>query len=98
MTWSGDGTLDPIRVHHGHYARFVADPIGAVSELYGHFGLQFTRDTAQAMRDGLAARPQDKHGVHRYSFDDLGLDQNTESRRFARYRHHFGVPAEGAGV
>jgi hypothetical protein len=51
-------------------------------------------DTAQAMREHLADRPQDKHGAHEYSFSDLQLDAAVERERFARYQRHFSVPEE----
>ena len=46
------------------------------------------------MRDYLASRPKDKHGVHEYSFDDLRLDRDAERAKFARYQARFQVPEE----
>ena len=93
-THSTDGTLDPSRVHHVHYADFMQDQIAVVGELYRALGRPLPPDTAQAMRDYLAGRPKDKHGAHEYSFADLGLDPAEERARFARYQRHFSVPEE----
>ncbi len=41
-----------------------------------------------------AARPQGRHGTHRYRFEDTGLDLEAERERFAAYRQRFGVPSE----
>jgi len=96
VTASTDDSLDPTRVHHVHYADFMEDQISVVGDLYAALGRSITPDTAQAMRDYLAGRPKDKHGVHEYAFADLGLDPVVERERFARYQRHFSVPEEPA--
>jgi hypothetical protein len=94
VTASTDGTLDPARVHHVHYADFMQDQIGVIGGLYAALGRPLASDTAQAMRDYLAGRPKDKHGAHEYSFTDLALDPAVERERFARYQRHFSIPEE----
>jgi hypothetical protein len=93
-TWSTDGTLDPVRVHHVHYTDFLHDPVGVIGELYRAFGTSLAPPTADAMRTYLAGRPKDQHGKHEYSFADLDLDADTERDRFSRYQRHFSVPEE----
>jgi hypothetical protein len=46
------------------------------------------------MAEELAGRPKERHGGHRWSFDDLGLDAAEQRARFARYTQRFGVPEE----
>jgi hypothetical protein len=89
-----DGTLDPARVHHGHYADFMNDPLAAVRALHRHLGRPLDAATVDAMRRHLDERPQGLHGEHRYDFADLGLDRIAEHARFARYRARFAVPEE----
>ena len=91
-----DGTLDPARVHHVHYADFMQDQVGAVDALYTAHGRSLSPEVAQAMRDYLAGRPKDKHGAHEYSFADLELDPAVERERFARYQQRFSIPEEPA--
>ncbi len=91
---STDGTLDPARVHHVHYADFVQDQVGVIDELYRSLGDPLAPETADAMRAYLAGRPKDVHGKHEYSFADLGLDPAVERERFSRYQRHFSVPEE----
>jgi hypothetical protein len=93
-THSSDGTLDPSRVHHVHYADFVQDQIGAIDTLYRALGSSLTPSTADAMRTYLAGRPKDQHGKHEYSFADLELDPAEVREKFARYQRHFSVPEE----
>jgi hypothetical protein len=94
VTASTDGTLDPARVHHVHYADFMRDQVGVVGELYTALGRPLDPGTARAMRTYLAGRPKDKHGAHEYSFADLELDPVVEREQFARYQRHFSVPEE----
>jgi hypothetical protein len=89
-----DAALPAGRVHHSKYADFMSDSLAVVRSVYDAFGRELSADAEGRMRAYLAARPKDKHGVHEYSFDDLGLDRTTASARFARYRAHFGVPEE----
>ncbi len=86
-----DGTLDPPRIVHTQYEDFMADPLGPVRQVYAHFGWELPPSTEAAMLDHLASRPQDKHGSHGYSFDDLGLDRRAEAARYRRYGERFGV-------
>lgn len=90
---SEGGGLDPARVRHVRYAEFMADPVATIGDMYPHLlGAPLDAPTADAMHAYLAARPQDKHGTHTYSFADLGLDPVTERARFTRYQEHFAVP------
>ncbi|WP_161365413.1 sulfotransferase [Streptomyces sp. SID3343] len=80
--------------HDSAYADFMRDPIAVVRELYATFGLDLEADAEHRMRDHLAARPQGKHGKHRYLFDDLGLDRDDIRSRLADYQKRFRVPTE----
>ena len=91
-----DAQVPTGQVHHSRYADFLTDPFGVVRSVYDAFGRDLSADAEQRMKTFLANRPKDKHGVHEYSFDDLGLERATESARFARYRETFSVPVEGA--
>jgi hypothetical protein len=45
------------------------------------------------MRANLRARNQER-GVHKYSFEELGLDKAEQRQRFARYQERYRVPNE----
>jgi len=80
------------------YHELIRDPVAAVRRAYAHFGREVTRAHERRMRAWLRDNPQDKHGRHRYSLAEFGLDAERENRRFAAYRERFGIPAEsGAG-
>ncbi|MCR3720648.1 MULTISPECIES: sulfotransferase family protein [Prauserella salsuginis group] len=84
-------TFTEARSRHDHrrffdvdYDDFVADPIGTVESVYGHFGLPLSDEAREAMRrlhtasTTGAARPE-----HRYSLADFGLTGDEVRRRFA---------------
>jgi hypothetical protein len=82
------------RVHHGHYADFLAEPIATVRAVYDALDLTWSDDLERRMQEHLAASPQGRHGEHSYSFDDLGLDPAPVAAGFARYVDHFEVPVQ----
>jgi hypothetical protein len=43
------------------------------------------------MRRFLAANPRDKHGTHRYTLAEAGLDPDAEGHRFAFYQERYGA-------
>ena len=77
---------DPARFCDVAYDEFVADPVGTVELIYGHFGLTLSGPAADAMRalvdaqqSGGGARP-----AHRYALSDFGLTGEQVDERFAR--------------
>ena len=80
-------TADPARFFDVRYENLIADPIGTVREVCGHFGYDFSPSHEGRARRYLADNPQHKHGVHRYSLSDFGLDADTVNAHFAPYRN-----------
>lgn len=89
-----DQELPAGRVHHGHYADFLERPLETVRAVYEALDLDWSDELERRMAAHLAARPQGRHGEHRYDFDDLGLDRGAVADGLARYVEHFGVPPE----
>jgi hypothetical protein len=81
------------RVVDVRYEDTVADPIGTTRRIYEHFGLELTPVAEQGVHDYLAANPRDKHGAHRYTLEEFGLDRDEVDAAFADYRERFGVSA-----
>jgi hypothetical protein len=72
------------------YQELVADPIAAVRKIYHYFGHEFRPALADKLAAYLAENPQHKHGAHRYSLEDFGLDRDALQARFAAYWDRFG--------
>ena len=78
-------TADPARFLDVPYTRLKADPVGTARSVCEHFGYPCGTEYEGRMRGWLTSNPQYKHGVHRYSLDQYGLDAGKVSRRFAAY-------------
>jgi hypothetical protein len=84
----------PGRVFDVSYRSLVRDPVAAVGAIYEHFGLRLGSEAEGRMRRWLAANPQGKHGRHRYSLEQFGLDRAAVDALFPGYPECFGVSAE----
>jgi hypothetical protein len=83
--------LTPDRVVDVQYDDTVGDPVGTVRRVYEHFGLERTPAVDEGVRAYLAENPRDKHGAHRYTLEEFGLDRDEVDAAFAAYRERFGV-------
>jgi hypothetical protein len=89
-----DGTVPAAQVVDVHFHEFLADPLGCVRAIYARLGLELTSAAEVRMRVFLSENPQDKHGVHRYSLAETGLDPGDLRERARRYQEYFAVPSE----
>jgi hypothetical protein len=74
-----------------HYNDLVAGPVAEVTRIYRHFGIPADEETVARVRDFHDQNPQGKHGPHRYTAQQFGLDPARIRRRFAAYTERFGV-------
>jgi len=72
----------------------MRDEIAMVRRIYTFFGLELTAEAERRMRAFLQANPADKHGKHKYTLTQAGLDETTERRRYATYQERFSIPQE----
>ena len=79
---------DPARFFDVRYDDLVADPVGTVESVYGHFGLPLSGAAADAVRSLAAAsatgQPADA-AAHRYTLEEFGLTGEDVDERFAAY-------------
>ena len=64
---------------------FAKDQMGAVRNIYKKFGWELKEITEKKMQTFLAQNPRDKHGIHNYSLEDLGLDEAEINDLFKEY-------------
>lgn len=79
-----------------HFQDLVRDEIGMVRRIYAHFDMELSADAEARMRRFLAANPKDKHGAHRYTLADAGLDVATERSRYRAYQERYGIASEAS--
>jgi Sulfotransferase family len=71
------------------YQSLMRDPVEVVAAVCERVGLVFDDRSQEAVQDWIDANPQDKHGVHRYSPEDFGLDADKLRSRFDFYARRF---------
>jgi len=72
----------------------VGDPIACVERIYRHFELELSAEARERMQRYLVAHPKDEFGVHRYSLEAFGLEEEAVSAEFKGYRERFDVARE----
>ena len=81
---------DPAQFYDLPFERFVKDPVAAIQDVYAHFDLPYTDEADAAIRRFRAENPKGKHGQHRYTLDEYGLDEGEVRERFRRYTDAYG--------
>jgi len=75
----------------------VGDPIACVEKIYRHFELELRTEARNRMRRYLEIHPKDEFGIHRYSLEAFGLEEEAVHAAFKNYRERFGIEAEPFG-
>jgi hypothetical protein len=88
------GSVPDDRVVDVLYADLMRDPLASLAAVYERLDLEFTSAQEDRASTYLAERPKDRHGPHRYAFDDLGLADEQIELSFGPYRDQYGVPRE----
>jgi hypothetical protein len=88
------GELPEHQIADLHYQDLLRDPVTAITTAYERLGLPIDPGLPEAITGYLAARPQDKHGTHRYAAADFGLDPDAIRAEYAPYIEAFGVELE----
>ncbi len=94
MTVRSRGLPPTAQVFDLQFVEFMRDEIAMVRRIYTFFGLELTAEAERRMRAFLQANPADKHGKHKYTLTQAGLDETTERRRYATYQERFSIPQE----
>ena len=79
------------------YDAIEGSPLESVEQVYDFLGWPLTAPARTAMLAFLAANPKNKHGVHKYSLAQYGLDRAQELERFRRYCERFGIAVQAEG-
>jgi len=89
-----DGTVPAGQAVDVLFSDFLRDPMAVVTTIYERLGIELSDEADKAMRAFLAANPQEKHGGHRYSFAETGLNANLLRERTRAYQEFFDIPEE----
>lgn len=78
------------------FEEVLKDPIAVIGKIYSHFGIEFTSEARERMEQCLRDNPREKHGSHKYTLEDFGLDAARDSKCFEQYCDLFEIPASNA--
>jgi hypothetical protein len=77
-----------------YFPDFIADQFAQVEKIYEALDLPMSGDGADAMKAFIDDNPPGKHGIHRYSPEEFGVDPATVRSEFRSYIDHFGLEEE----
>lgn len=69
----------------------VADPLDVVRRMYAHFGYPLSEHVEAKMAAFMRENTRDKHGSHRYTPEDFGIDPERDGAPFLEYIRYFGL-------
>jgi hypothetical protein len=77
------------------YNELVSAPVQTIRRIYRQLGLPLTRETLERVQNLAASRSRYGHPRNKPTLLKLGVDLESETRRFAAYCARFGIhPAE----
>jgi hypothetical protein len=83
------------RVTEVQYVDLLADPVATINRAFDEIGVAMSPELPDLVTRYLAEKPQNRHGAHRYSLEEFGLDAGEVRTALAPYIERFGVPLEG---
>jgi len=88
------GILQAQQVIDIQFGDFMRTPVECVRAIYQKFDLPFDEQLTTRIPQYIAANPSDKHGGHKHSFADTGLDLTSERAKVREYQDYFGVASD----
>ncbi len=77
-----------------HFPEMLKDQVGMAQRIYEHFDMSMSEEALHRMRSFLEQNPRDRHGTHRYTLEQFGLDRVKERERYRFYQDYFEVAEE----
>ncbi len=94
MMGAADCTPQGAAICHIHYRELTSDPLGTISRLYAHFGMELGDEAVRGITAEANREKRGGYGRNVYRFADHGLDPGRERGFFAGYMRRFGVSEE----
>ena len=74
-----------------HFSDFVTDQFGVVQDIYQSFDLPMSDEGALRMKAFTDDNPKGKHGTHRYTPEEFGVDPKKVRQEFQSYITRYGL-------
>lgn len=88
------GTIPGAQIADVHFTELMRDPVGAIGRAFSKLDLEFDAAFAERITAYLEAKPQGKHGTHRYAPEHWGLNADALRAAYAPYTDHYGIERE----
>jgi hypothetical protein len=72
----------------------VSDPLDVVRRMYAQFGYPLSEHLEAKMAAFMRENTRDKHGSHRYTPEDFGIDAERDRAPFLKYIRYFGLDGQ----
>lgn len=89
-----NGEIPNDQVVDSHFVDLMQDPVAALRKLYEGLALAWPAGHDRVITGYLESKPKAKHGEHKYSYADLGLDDAHVRATFATYVAHYRIGEE----
>lgn len=77
-----------------HFSAMLKDQVAMAQRIYAHFGIPMSEEALRRMRAFIERNPRDRHGTHRYTLEQFGLERAKERERYRFYQDYFQVAEE----
>jgi hypothetical protein len=88
------GAIPEAQIADVHFTELMRDPVGAIRRAFSKLDLEFDETFAERITAYLTAKPQGKHGTHRYAPEDWGLEAGALRTAYASYTDHYDIERE----
>ncbi|MEE3327941.1 MAG: sulfotransferase [Myxococcota bacterium] len=86
-----NGSFPDARFYDMHFADFVGDQFSEVAKIYDAFDIPMTPEGRTQMKQFIEDNPKGKHGAHRYTPEEFGVDPSAVRAEFRPYIERFGL-------
>jgi hypothetical protein len=90
------GGLPEAQIADVHFKDLMRDPVDTIRRAFAKLDVEFDDGFAGRIRAYLHAKPQGKHGTHRYAPEDWGMQTDALREAYAPYVNHYGIEPEEA--
>ena len=94
MAQRDNGTIPDEQIIDLRFSDLMRDPADAIRTVYAKLGQELTPDAEARMIAYIDAKPRGKHGAHRYSLEDYGIETAWVHERYAAYMRRYDIEAE----
>jgi len=84
-------TIPESQIYDVRLRDMMASPMTVLQDIYSHFDLEFTEETAAALEERIAEKPTSQEGEHEYSIEEFGLTNEQVRETLKTYNERFGV-------